>query len=82
MEYKNTCQARFSNDYLLVLGEDETGAWNLLINGPRPVRSTLSSLHCSDAQSEAYSVAARYFVEKGIVDPRLRSEQIAWVAYP
>jgi hypothetical protein len=82
MEYKNTHQARFSKDYLLVIGENEAGTWELLINGLRPFRCTLFSVRLPEAQAEAYSFSDRYFIEKGIVDPRRPREKITWVAHP
>jgi len=82
MEYKNTHQTRLSDNYLLVIGQDATGVWRFQIRGPRAVSGSLESIHLSDVQSEAYSVAARYFTEKGIVDLRIPREKIAWVAHP
>ena len=82
MEYKNSHQARFSKDYVLLIGENEAGTWELLINGLSPFRCTLFSAHLSEAQAEAYSSADRYFSEKGIVDPRRPREKITWVAHP
>jgi predicted secreted protein len=82
MEYKDTHQARFSNDYLLLIGKDAAGVWRIQINGPRPTSGSLESIHLSDAQSEAYSAAVQYFMQKGIVDPRIPREEIVWVAHP
>ena len=82
MEYRNTHQARFSKDYRLVIGEDELGSWKLLVNGLCPIRCSLLSFCLSDAQAEAYSFADQYFVEKGIVDPRVPREKTVWVAHP
>jgi hypothetical protein len=78
MAYKNTHQARFSKDYVLLIGESEAGTWELLINGLRPFKCTLFSARLSEAEAAAYSSADRYFVEKGIVDPRVPRKEIAW----
>jgi len=82
MDYENTHQARFSNDYLLLIGKDATGVWRIRMNGPCPIIGSLESIHLSDAQSEAYSVAVRHFMRKGIVEPRIPREKIVWVAHP
>jgi hypothetical protein len=58
------------------------GTWELLINGLRPFKYTLFSARLSEAEAAAYSSADRYFVEKGIVDPRVPRKEIAWVAHP
>jgi hypothetical protein len=82
MEHENIHQARFSKDYLLLIGRDRAGVWWIQINGPRPINGPLESIHLSEAQSEAYTVADRHFMQKGIVDPRIPREEMVWVAHP
>jgi len=82
MKYKKTHQARFSNSYMLLIGEDEAGTWRIQINGPRPKSGSLASANLADAKTEAYSVADRYFVETGIVELRIPRAKIAWAEHP
>jgi hypothetical protein len=82
MEYKNTHQGRFSNDYMLVIGQDATGVWKILLNGPRPFRGSLEATDLAGAEDEAYSVADRYRLEKGIADLPTARDKMRWVAYP
>ncbi len=63
---KKTYQAGFSNSYMLLIRGDEAGTWTIQINGPRPTNGSLESVNLADAKSEAYSIADRHFVEKGM----------------
>jgi hypothetical protein len=82
MELKRIYQARFSTGYLLLIAEGTSGHWNVEVRGPLPTSRSLDATNLADAEQEAYSIADRFFIEKGIVELRTARENMKWVVQP
>lgn len=73
-------QANLSSSYMLSV-EGGPGKWVIAIHGPCQLRdSRPSSTGLAEVKREAYSLARRHLVEKGIGEVPVEFEELIWSA--
>ena len=74
-------QAKFSHNYQLIVEEGEGGCWWAALRGPCPTQhNCISTLDLEDAKGEAYTLADRHFMLKGIAEPRVARNDLNWTS--
>ena len=76
-------QAKFSQQYLLIVQQGTKGCWISALRGPSEARDDcVSTLDIDDAKNQAYSFADRHFTSKGIVEKRVPRNELRWTSIP
>ena len=76
-------QAKFSQNYQLIVQEGEGGCWIASLRGPCPARDDcISVIDLEDAKREAYTFADRHFMLNGIGESRVPRQELDWTSVP